>query len=80
MDIKPYFVDDAFPDLSKFDGLSDADLDELIGHLERKGKERKKRCEGMSKAERLEDFKRSEKEDEDWVREFREKKLKTAAV
>lgn len=41
MDMKPYFVDDSFPDLSRFDGMSKEELDAEIERLEKEEQEKK---------------------------------------
>ena len=50
MDIKPYFVDDSFPDLSRFDEMSKEELDAEIERLEREEKEKKEKNKKLVKA------------------------------
>ena len=49
--IEPYFVDDSFPDLSRFEGMSDEELRAEIKHLEedaRKNREQMPRLAAIS--------------------------------
>jgi len=69
-----YIVDDTFPDVSKFDGLSSDDLKEIIEYIEREEKERIKRCDGMTIEEQHEDCERANQKYEEWIKEFRNRK------
>ena len=69
-----YIIDDTFPDLSKFDGLSKEDLKEIIEYLERQEKERIIRCECMTEEEQHKEFERANREYDEWIKNFRKRK------
>lgn len=74
-----YVVDDTFPDLSKFDGLSQDDLREIIDYIEQAEKERVKKCKGMTKEEQHAEFERANQKYEEWIADFRKKKQQITA-
>ena len=75
-----YIIDDTFPDLSKFDGLTQKDLDEMIEYIESQEKERIKKTEFMTKEEKHKEFELSQKEYAKWMEAFLNERKKVTAT
>ncbi len=69
-----YIVDDTFPDLSKFDGMTKEELQQEIKYLEEQAKLDAEKCKGMSREEQSAYLKCREIENERYLEQMRQKR------
>lgn len=69
-----YFADDRELDLSKFNGIKEKDLKELIEYLEQQEQQRAEKYKNMTREEQIAEYKRTELEDEEYIKSFQKKK------